>query len=528
MIDGWSDLAASESGRASAVNDDSAVNASLWVATTLETDYPRLEEDVSVDVAVLGGGITGLTAAYLLKSEGKTVALIEGKRIACGVTGYTTAKLTVGHSLVYRSLVDTFGEDGARTYAASNRAAIERVAQLVEELRIDCDFERASNFVYTESADQVDAIREEVAAAGRAGVEAHFTTETDLPFPILGAVRVDGQAQFHPRKYLLPLAATLPGDGSHVFERTRARDVEETDGRCTVVTDRGRISAEQVLVATHLPFLDRGFFFAKAHPGMSYAVAADVSEAAAPRGMYISIDQPTRSIRSAPSQEAEQRILVVGGEGHKPGLEEDTRRRYEALERFLAERFEAHRVAYRWSAHDYAPLDGVPYIGRLRRGSSRIYVATGFAKWGLTKGTLAAMLVTDAIVGRANPWAEFYDAKRLKPLASARTFAKENGQVAVHFVGARLKRRGTPEGVDLEPNEGRIVRLGRRHVAMFRDEDGAVHVLSARCTHLGCLVEWNTVERTWDCPCHGSRFTMTGAVLEGPAVSQLRAVRLSG
>ena len=511
------------------MNDDGAANASLWVATTPDTDYPRLEENVIVDVAVLGGGITGLTAAYLLKNEGKTVALVEAKRIVCGVTGYTTAKLTVGHSLIYRGVVSTFGEKGARTYAASNQAAIERVAQLVEELHIDCDFERASNFVYTESADQVDAIREEVVAAGRAGVDAHFTTETDLPFAIVGAARVDGQAQFHPRKYLLPLAATLPGDGSYVFERTRARDVEETDARCVVVTDSGRISAEHVVVATHLPFLDRGFFFAKAHPAMSYAVAAEVSEAAAPRGMYISIDQPTRSIRStpSPSQAAGRRILIVGGEGHKPGLEEDTRRRYKALERFLSERFDAGPIEHRWSAHDYAPLDGVPYVGRLRRGTRRVYVATGFAKWGLTKGTLAAMLLTEVIVGRANPWAELYDAKRLKPRVSAKTFAKENGQVALHFVGARLERREAPDQVDLGPKEGRVVRLGRRHVAMYRDEDGAVHMLSARCTHLGCLVEWNAAERTWDCPCHGSRFSTTGAVIEGPAVSPLRAVHPS-
>jgi glycine/D-amino acid oxidase-like deaminating enzyme/nitrite reductase/ring-hydroxylating ferredoxin subunit len=511
-----------------AVDEDGAVNPSLWVATTPKTDYPQLEEDVTVDVAVLGGGITGLTAAYLLKNEGKTVALVEAQRIVCGVTGYTTAKLTVGHSLIYDRLVSSFGEDGARTYADSNQTAIEHVAKLTEELRIDCDFERASNFVYTESADQVEAIREEVAAAGRAGVDAHFTTETDLPFPILGAARVDGQAQFHPRKYLLPLAAALPGDGSHVFENTRARDVEETDARCIVVTNSGRISAEQVVVATHLPFLDRGFFFAKAHPAMSYAVAAEVSGAAAPRGMYISIDQPTRSIRSTPLPGAGRRILIVGGEGHKPGLEEDTRRRYQALERFLAERFDAHLVEHRWSTHDYTPLDGVPYIGRLRRGSRRVYVATGFAKWGLTKGTLAAVLMTDAIIGRPNPWAEFYDAKRLKPLASARTFAKENGQVALHFVGARLKGRAAPDDVDLGPNEGRVVRLGRRQLAMSRDEGGAVHTLSARCTHLGCLVKWNTAERTWDCPCHGSRFTTTGAVIEGPAVSPLRAVRPSG
>jgi Rieske Fe-S protein len=255
---------------------------------------------------------------------------------------------------------------------------------------------------------------------------------------------------------------------------------------------------------------------------MSYAVAADVSEAAAPRGMYLSSDQPTRSIRSTPSNDA-RRILIIGGEGHKPGLEEDTRRRYEALERFLAERFDVDRVEHRWSTHDYTPVDGLPYIGRLTRGSRGVYVATGFAKWGLTKGTLAAMLMTDAIQGRPNVWAELYDAKRLKPLASAKTFAKENGQVALQLVGARLKGRRTPEEVELAPGEGSVVRVGRKHLAMYRDEGGTFRTLSARCTHLGCLVEWNTAERTWDCPCHGSRFAATGNVIEGPARSALRA-----
>ena len=504
------------------VADAADVNVSLWVATTPETDYPRLEEDLAVDVAVLGGGITGLTAAYLLKQAGKTVALVEAKRIVRGVTGYTTAKLTVGHGLVYRRLLKTFGEDRARTYAASNAAAIERVVQIADELRIDCDFERASNFVYTEATDKVEAIRDEVTAARRAGIEAEFTTDTDLPFPIAGAVRIDGQAQFHPRKYLLPIAGSLPGDGSYLFEQTRARQIEDAGDYCVVATEAGRLTAEHVLVATHLPFLDRGFFFAKAHPAMSYAVAADVPESVAPRGMYLSTDEPARSIRSTPAQ-AGRRTIVIGGEGHKPGLENDTRRRYEALERFLAERFDVRGAEYRWSTHDYTPVDGLPYIGRLTRRSDRIYLATGFAKWGLTKGTLAAILMTDAILGRSNAWAALYDAKRLNPRASATTFVKENGQVAVHLIGARLKRRQTPEELRLAPEEGQVVRVGRKHIAMYKDNDGNVHALSARCTHLGCLVEWNTAERTWDCPCHGSRFTATGGVIEGPATMPLAA-----
>jgi glycine/D-amino acid oxidase-like deaminating enzyme/nitrite reductase/ring-hydroxylating ferredoxin subunit len=503
------------------VADSGVVNPSLWVATTPDTDYPRLEQDLNVDVAVLGGGITGITTAYLLKEAGKTVALLEANRIVRGVTGYTTAKLTVGHGLVYSQLLKTSGEDATRTYAASNAAAIEHVALLVDELRIDCDFERTSNFVYTEADDQVEVIRDEVTAARRAGVDADFTTDTDLPFPIVAAVRVDGQAQFHPRKYLLPLAATLSGDGSHVFEQTRAREVQEQKDRCVVLTETNRITAQHVVVATHLPFLDRGLFFAKAHPAMSYAVAADVAEGAAPRGMYLSTNHPTRSIRSTPSAVG-RRTLVVGGEGHKPGLEHDTRRRYEALEQFVRERFDVDHVEHSWSTHDYIPVDGLPYIGPLTRRSHRVYVATGFAKWGLTKGTLSAMLITDTILGRSNPWARLYDARRLKPVASARSFAKENGQVALHFVGARLKRREAAEEVELQPNEGRVVRVGRRHLATYRDGGGTLHALSARCTHLGCLVEWNTAERTWDCPCHGSRFAATGAVIEGPAVTPLR------
>jgi glycine/D-amino acid oxidase-like deaminating enzyme/nitrite reductase/ring-hydroxylating ferredoxin subunit len=513
---------------AGSVEQPAAVNPSLWIATTTDTDYPRLEGDLEVDVAVLGAGITGITTAYLLKGEGKTVALLEAKRIARGVTGYTTAKLTVGHGLIYGKLVKSFGEEGGRTYASSNQAGIERVAELAGELGIDCDFERASNFVYTESADEVHKIRDEVEAARRCGVGARFTTETDLPFPIAGAVCVEDQAQFHPRKYVLPLAGAIHGDGSHVLELSRARDLEKREGRWLVETEGGAVQARHVVVATHLPFLDRGFFFAKAHPGMSYAVSAEIEERSAPRGMYISATQPSRSIRSTP-RDGGSRTLVVGGEGHKPGLEEDTERRYGALERFLAERFEAGPVEHRWSTHDYSPVDGVPYIGRLTRGSEDVYVATGFAKWGLTKGTLAAMLITDLIVGRASPWASFYDAKRLKPAASAPTFLRENGQVALHFFRGRIKRRSSrDELARLEPGQGKIVRSGAKQVAAYRDDAGRLHLLSPTCTHLGCVVEWNTAERTWDCPCHGSRYTGTGVVVEGPAVDPLRPAGATG
>jgi glycine/D-amino acid oxidase-like deaminating enzyme/nitrite reductase/ring-hydroxylating ferredoxin subunit len=499
-------------------------NPSLWIETSAPTDYPALEGEVSVDVAIVGGGITGITAARLLKDAGKSVALVEAERIVQGVTGYTTAKLTVGHGLIYANLEKSFGHEGARLYADSNGAAITRIAELVEADRIDCDFERAANYVYSESSIEAPQIRAEVEAAKRAGVEADFTTDTDLPFPVAAAIRVPDQAQFHPRKYLLPLAASLPAGGSHVFERSRVKAVSSDGGDLRVETGHGVVRATDVVLATHLPFLDRGFFFARAHPAMSYAVSAEVDEGDAPRGMYISASQPTRSVRSAPLTD-DRRTLIVGGEGHRPGLEDDTERRYDALEAFLRERFQA-RPEHRWSAHDYQPVDGLPYIGKLTRRGEHIYVATGFAKWGLTKGTLAAMLITDLIVGRKNPWAKLYDAKRLTPTASRRAFLRENGQVALHFVAGRIRHREGREAIDeLGPGEGRIVRVGVTQTAAYRDEDGTLHTLSPACTHLGCVVEWNRAERTWDCPCHGSRFSATGDVIEGPAVKPLSGSR---
>jgi glycine/D-amino acid oxidase-like deaminating enzyme/nitrite reductase/ring-hydroxylating ferredoxin subunit len=500
------------------------LNRPLWLEGA-DTRYPPLAEELEVDVAVVGAGITGLTAAYLLKQAGRSVAVLEQSRVGFGATGYTTAKLTVGHNLIYRDLVEAHGEEAARLYARSNQEAIERVAALVGEHSIDCDFERTANYVYVESPSAAGDLEREVEAAQAAGVDAVLTTDTDLPYPVAAAVRVDDQAQFHPWKYLAALARLVDGDGSRVFESTRALDVATAE-RCAVEAREGRVRAGHVVVATQLPFLDRGFFFAKAHPPKSYAVAATVDERQAPRGMYISADQPTRSVRSTPGGDG-RRVLVVGGESHKPGAEPDTEARYAQLERFLSERFGVDASEYRWSTHDYVPVDRLPYIGRLRRGEERVLVATGFAKWGMTKGTLAAGMLADAILGRPNPYADLYDAKRLRPVRSASRFAKENGEVGLRFVADRVRPRdGRDEIERLEPGGGTVARVGPRLYAVHRDDAGELHVLSARCTHLGCIVGWNDADRAWECPCHGSRFAGDGTVVQGPATADLPRRRL--
>jgi glycine/D-amino acid oxidase-like deaminating enzyme/nitrite reductase/ring-hydroxylating ferredoxin subunit len=492
---------------------------SIWVATTPETDYPALTADVEVDVAVVGAGITGVTAAVLLKRAGKRVALLDAKRIVRGATGYTTAKVTAGHGVVYTQLADAFGEDGARIYAESNQAAVERIA----ELGTDCDFERKDNYVVAEKPEEREQVEREAETMRRLGLPASFVTETPLPYGVAGAVRLENQAQFHPRKYLLALAETIPGEGSHVFENTRARFVNASEPS-VVETEQGNVRATDVILATHLPFMDRGFFFAKAHPHRSYAVAAPIDPAKAPDGMFINAGQPTRSVRTI--RDGDRLLIQTGGQGHKPGLPgEEESERYDVLEAFLREHWpDAGPVEYRWSTQDYMSVDRVPFVGRLNRRSKHVFVATGFNKWGMTAGTVAAEILSDTMLGRENPWASFYDSHRLDLRASAPKLVSENAHAGLMFFRQRLARGEKRRPDELAPGEGALLNIGGLKRAVYKDKSGEVHVLSPVCRHLWCYVEWNEAERTWDCPCHGSRYTGEGRLIQGPSVQDLRRI----
>jgi glycine/D-amino acid oxidase-like deaminating enzyme/nitrite reductase/ring-hydroxylating ferredoxin subunit len=490
---------------------------SLWVDTAVPPEFSRLEHDVAVDVAVVGAGITGLTTALLLKRAGASVAVLEGRRIGHGVTGYTTAKLTSLQGLVYTLLTSRFGVERATIYAQANEAAVAKVAELAGATGADCDLRTKPNHTYVEQAAGLGRIEEELEAASRAGLPVTFTTETDLPFPIAGAVRLDGQAEFHPVKYLAALADAVSGEGSHVFEESMATGVED-GSPCHVRTELGRVTADSVVVATHMPFLDRGLFFARLRPERSYVVAARL-EGDAPQGMYLSADQPTRSIRSHPIGGRE--ITLIGGEGHKTG-QADAEERYGRLEHWAHERFDVEALVCRWAAQDHISADGMPYVGRVTPLSGRLLTATGFRKWGLTNGTAAAMMMSDAVLGRANPWAEAFNSNRVAVRAAAPRLVKENVNAGFHFFADRLRNHVGSATEQLDAGEGRVVRDGLGQAAVYRDDEGDLHRLSARCTHQGCIVRWNDAERTWDCPCHGSRFDpVDGEVIEGPAVAPL-------
>jgi glycine/D-amino acid oxidase-like deaminating enzyme/nitrite reductase/ring-hydroxylating ferredoxin subunit len=478
---------------------------SVWLESGVKApSYGRLETDISADVVVLGGGIVGVTTALIAHEAGARVVLLEADRIGHGVSGHTTAKVSSQHGAIYAGL----GPDAARTYGQANEAALEWVASRVADDGIECDFRRRASYVYGPRPD----MQREALAAAAAGLPAALVETTPLPFGVEAAVRFIDQAEFHPYRYLVALAAQLPA--GQLYEHTRAVQV---DGH-VVSTPGGRVTAEHIVVATHYPFPDRSLASVRVHPHRSYAIVCRIADSP-PEGMFLSSGSPTRSVRAVPL--AGEELLLVGGEGHRTGTGGDTTERYARLEAFAREHWDVRSVDYRWSAQDNTTIDGLPFVGRLTPFEPNILMATGFAKWGMTGGTAAALVLSATVAGREHPAARLFDPSRLRPRAAAARFVKENTEAGVRFFADRLTKPGRRDIDDLAPDQGGIVRHRGEKVAGYRAADGELFAVSPTCTHLGCQVNFNRAERSWDCPCHGSRFAVDGSVLQGPAVHRL-------
>jgi glycine/D-amino acid oxidase-like deaminating enzyme/nitrite reductase/ring-hydroxylating ferredoxin subunit len=501
---------------------------SVWSEVVPAPPRPQLDGNVAVDVAVVGGGITGITTALMLVREGWRVAVIESRRVGKGETGKSTAHVTEALDVRYHTLISRFGLEGARLAAAGQRGAIERIATLVEELEIDCGFERMPGFLYAERPEQVDELEEEARAAGRLDVDTSLVREIPLPFPALRALRFESQAALNPRLYLQALAESLVAEGGLIFEETQVVDIDESEP-CRVIADRGVVQAREVVVAAHVPISNRIFLHSKLAAYRTYAVGVEIPRAAGDgrpggglpqAGLFWDMEDPYHFIRT--HELSDRRYLIVGGEDHKVGEVEDTTEPFTRLERYVRQHFgrEVAATDYRWSGQIVMSADGLPYVGR-NSLSSHVYVATGYGGNGITQGTVAAAVLRDLVCHRPNRFTSLLDATRIKPLASARSFLSENADYPKHLLEDRLPRPGIEALAAIPPGEGEVLSLDGERLAVYRNANGELSALSPVCTHLGCNVHWNTTEKSWDCPCHGSRFDPHGRVLNGPAVSAL-------
>lgn len=487
--------------------------------------YNSLIEDISVDVAIVGAGITGITAGYLLAKEGLKVAILDAGRVLNGTTGHTTAKITAQHGLIYNELLQNLGEERAKLYYQGATEAMEFINQMVNEHSIDCDYSKQKTIIYAASEQYAYKVEEEADSYRKLGIRGEFTDEA-LPFNIksLSTLVMNDQAQFHPLKYLNVLLRKFIDAGGMVFENATATDVEEGSQPKVVLRNGKKVSCQHVIAASHYPFVDKkGFYFTRMEIKRSYIVAVTTNKEF-PGDMYYSADSPTRSLRSTPLANGEQ-LVLVSGDGHKTGQGVDTMKHYLALEEFANEVLGIKEYKYRWSAQDMITLDKIPYIGPVTEKNSNIHIATGYRKWGMTNGTQAARVLTDTILGRDNVFRDYYAPQRFDSNPDLKKFVQINADVAKHLLKGKLEYVGK-EPIDVEVDEGAVVMIKGERAGAYRDHDGCLHLVDTTCTHLGCEVEWNHGDRTWDCPCHGSRYSYDGEVIDGPTNKPLKKLEL--
>jgi glycine/D-amino acid oxidase-like deaminating enzyme/nitrite reductase/ring-hydroxylating ferredoxin subunit len=498
---------------------DNGLTTSVWMATAGLLNEPPITADARADVCIVGAGIAGLTTAYLLAKAGKQVVVVDDGPTAGGETCRTTAHLVSALDDRFYHLERLHGEEGARLAAQSHAAAIDRIEQIARDEAIDCDFGRTEGYLFVPPGDDLAQLDEELQAALRAGLDVSRVDRAPLTsFDTGPALRFARQAQFHVLKYLRGVAEAAKREGARVYNGTHVDRIEGGKD-AHVETSRGVIRAGAVVVATNTPVNDLVAIHTKQAAYRTFVIGARVPRGSVPGILLWDTPDPYHYVRVVPSDSHD--VLIVGGEDHKTGQANDAPQRFLRLEEWTRERFpQVQSIDFQWSGQVMEPVDGLALIGRNPLDSDNVYIATGDSGNGMTHGTIAGMLLADLISGRDNPWAHLYDPAR-KTLGALKEFVRENVNVAVQY--ADLVTPGEIDDVSaIRPGEGAILRRGAAKVAVYRDDAGALHERSAFCTHLGCVVQWNSTEKTWDCPCHGSRFQTDGHVVNGPAIRPLK------
>ena len=494
---------------------------SLWIETTKnKINLKSLEGDEETEICVIGGGLFGLTTAYYLTKCGKKVIVLEKGEIGSKVSGNTTGKITSQHDLFYAHLIDDYGEEYAKKYLEANEKAIENIKQIIKEEQIDCDFNVQKSYVYTTKEDEVLEIQKEVAVVNKLGKDAKFVNKIDLPIKIKGAIEFEGQAQFHPRKYMLGLANSIEKQNK-IYQYTTVTDVEKNGEKYKVYTDKGSVEAKYIVMASHFPIINMpGFYFVKMYQSTSYLIAVE-TKSQLPQGMYINVKEPMYSFRTANYNGKE--ILLIGGVGNKTGEPIEDNSHYKKLEKKAREMYPDCKILYRWNTRDCISLDKIPYIGEFSNLMKNVYVGTGFKKWGMTSTNVAANIVTDKIMGNKNKYEEIFTATRMKPIKN-RWEVENILKQTVNSI-ALNKFKIEPYSIEQIKNDNAaIIEINGDNIGVYKDAKGEVYAVKPNCSHLGCLLSWNNLDKTWDCPCHGSRFDYMGRNIYEPAIKNLEKI----
>ncbi len=493
---------------------------SIWNGTgDTGSTFPPLIGDITAETVIVGGGISGVMTAYMLVQKGKNCVLIESMDVAGGTTSHSTGNLYCMVDEKLQKVRSKFDATKAKSLAQSRQATVDFIEQIVRQHNIECDFVRVPFYLYAFHEKENSIIEKEYEATKEAGISCQLLNSMpNLPYKTGKALAVENQAQFHPLKFVQEIAKIVASMGAQIFERTKMLRYEQSGEEYLIETENGYIKAKNIVLATHTP---KGFLPVQTlvYPYREYGVAAKVDEPLA-NGIYWGVVDDPKKYSVRPYKHNGENYIMVIGENHKTGHKEDNEENFSNLENFLREKFGVTEIAYRWGGQHYKSADSIPFIGKSDIGKG-LYYATGLATDGLTYGTLAAMIITDEISAIQNPWTEVYTPTRFTPMASAKEFLKENADVASQYLKDLPFKFDVNALDEVQTGEGKVLSIDGKRCAAYRDENYQLHIVSAICTHLKCVVHWNKGEKSWDCPCHGSRFTYDGRVIEGPAINDL-------
>lgn len=492
---------------------------SAWQAEApVPSVHPQIQPDTIHDVVIIGGGITGLTAALLLQNAGKKCLLVEMHTIGYGTTGGTTAHINTFADTSYYDAESAFGEEGAQLFANAINEGVNIIKSNVDTYKIDCDFEVKNGYIYAEDEEQARQLDDLYDGTVRIGVDINYIDNVPTPVEYIKAVVLPNQAQFHPLKYLKGLEAAYLKAGGLIEENTRVDDIEHEYDFHVVKSGEQTFKAKKVIYATHVPPKITVFSF-RCAPYRSYALGVKLTtDTAYPNALVYDMQEPYHYFRTHVIEG--QKILIAGGNDHKTG-HGDPEKAFADLEKYVRKYYKVSSVKYRWSSQYYIPVDGFPYVGQIPFEANGIYCATGFNGNGMMLGTISGEILSDIVLGIKNKYEDIFSTSRIKPIDGFAEFVKENADVAYHFIADRLSIHETDSLKRLQNDSGKVVEVDGKKIAAYRDQNGNIYALNPVCTHAGCIVNWNQEEKSWDCPCHGARYDINGTVITGPAVKNL-------